>query len=219
MPPRVVVPPAPGVVAALGLLVSDLKNEYVRTCVQKPPDYDLDFINGVLGELEGQAKGWLDKENVPEESRVISRRGDLRYTRQGFELPVEIPAGPFDLQALADVIERFHRTHERLYTYATEDAPVEFVNLRVSAIGQLKRPDIETLSPGQGAGKAVLGTREVWLPGAGTFVECPVYDRTRLGVDDDIKGPAIIEQLDSTTLLLPGQTARVHESGSIIIEA
>ncbi len=215
--PRIIVPPAPGVVAALGLMATDLKNEYVQACVQKPPDYDLERLNTVLSQLDRQAAAWLNKEGVPESSRDITRRADLRYARQGFELAVDVPDGTLDSESLMSVVNAFHRTHEQLYTYAAPDAPVEIVNLRVTAIGRLDKPDFQKLEPGQGVDDALIGARNVWLADSEGFTECPVYERSRLGAGDTIEGPAIVEQLDSTTLILAGHKAEVHDSGSIII--
>ncbi len=216
--PKIIIPPAPGVVAALGLLVTDLKNEYVHACVQRPPGYDLDLINQTLSQLETQASDWLDRENVPDTSRSITRQADLRYARQGFELSVDMPPGALGSDSLKAVISEFHRTHERLYTYAAPDAPVELVNIRVSAVGRLNKPDIEKLKPGQGAADAVLAKRDVWLPGSEVFIECALYDRHRLGAGDALQGPTIVEQMDSTTWILPGHKAVVRDSGSIIID-
>jgi len=107
----ILVPPAPGVLSALGLLVSNLKAEFSRTCLQRAPHYDLDRIATVFAGLEVEAKSWLDTEGVPAEARRLSRQASLRYQHQGFELVVPWPAGTVDPDALQQTIAAFHRQH------------------------------------------------------------------------------------------------------------
>ncbi len=215
--PEIVIPPSPGVVAALGLLVTDLQNDYIRTCVQRPPNYDLDEINQTLDQLEAEALDWLVRERVSESSRQLVRRADLRYAHQGFEISVDCPAGSIGETAMAQIVGGFHRRHEQLYSYAADDTPVELVNLRVTAIGKIDQPQVATLERGTGAEQALAGTRPVWLHGSGAFAECPVYDRLKLGAGDTFDGPAIVEQVDSTSLILRGQRVDVDPSGSLIL--
>jgi N-methylhydantoinase A len=210
-----VVPPAPGVLSALGLLVSNLKSDYSRTFLQRPPDYDLAGIARVFAELEAEAQNWLAREGTPPEDRTIQRQASMRYVHQGFELMVPWPSGAVDGSALKDALENFHRLHERLYTFASEDTPVEIVTLRVSAIGRLPVPTLPRLPVGRGVAAAVIGRQDVDFDG--TPVDCPVYDRSRLGSGDRIAGPAILRQLDTTTVLLPGQDGEVDSVGNLIV--
>lgn len=216
--PTIVVPPSPGVVAAYGLLVTDLKNEYIRTCIQRPPRYDLASVQAAFTDLEQQATEWLERQNVAPARRVTERHVDLRYARQGFELSVEVPAGPITEASFAELIRRFHERHRQLYTYAVEDLPVEMINVRVTGIGRMDRIEGAVLRAGSGAESAIVGSRKVWLQGASTLTDCSVYDRTKLGAGDRFSGPAIVEQADSTTLVLAGQDALVHERGSLLIK-
>ncbi len=211
----IVVPPAPGVLSALGLLVSSLKSDHSRTFLQRPPDYDLAGIAAVFGELEAEAAAWLEREDAPRDGRVIERQASMRYVHQGFELTAPWPAGPVDAAALREALAGFHRLHERLYTFASEDTPVEIVTLRVSAIGRLPPPALPRLAPGAGSAVAVIGRQDVDFDGVP--VDCPVYDRFRLGAGDTVAGPAILRQLDTTTVLLPGQDAGVDPFGNLIV--
>jgi N-methylhydantoinase A len=211
----VLVPPAPGVTSALGLLVSNLKTEFSRTCLERPPDYDLDRIAATYAALQAEALAWLDAEGVPSEVRHLMRQASLRYRHQGFELTVPWPAGPVDTPSLKAVIAAFHRRHEQLYTFAQEDAPVELVTLRVDAAGVFPPPQLPELPAGGNPGAAIVGYQP--LSFAEGRIEAPIYDRARLGAGDHIDGPAIITQLDATTLLLLGQTAEIHPLGSLVV--
>jgi N-methylhydantoinase A len=172
-------------------------------------------IARVFAELEAEAQNWLAREGTPPEDRTIQRQASMRYVHQGFELMVPWPSGAVDGSALKDALENFHRLHERLYTFASEDTPVEIVTLRVSAIGRLPVPTLPRLPVGRGVAAAVIGRQDVDFDG--TPVDCPVYDRSRLGSGDRIAGPAILRQLDTTTVLLPGQDGEVDSVGNLIV--
>jgi N-methylhydantoinase A len=212
----IVVPPAPGVLSALGLLVSSLKSEFARTALQRPPHYDLPHMGKVFAELGDQALRWLDHEGVPPEGREIRWQASLRYVHQGFELTVPWAGTSVTEEATQATIVAFHRLHERLYTFSQEDTPVEIVTLRVSAIGRLPQPAIREWPAAGTREDALVGRQEIDFDGE--FQACPVYDRARLGAGTTLKGPAIIRQLDTTTLLFPGQVAEVHRFGSLIVQ-
>jgi N-methylhydantoinase A len=211
----ILVPPAPGVLSALGLLVSNLKAEFSRTCLERAPDYDVGRIAAIFAELEADAVAWLGAEGVPQEMRRVTRQASLRYRHQGFELFVPWPDGAVDERAVASAIAAFHRRHERLYTFAQEDTPVEIVTLRVDAYGMFPQPHLPELPAGGDPARAILGRQAIAF--AEGREDAPIYARDRLGAGDRIAGPAILTQLDATTLLLPGQTAEVHPLGALIV--
>jgi N-methylhydantoinase A len=211
----ILVPPAPGVLSALGLLVSNLKAEFSRTCLERPPDYDVARIAATYAALEAEAIAWLDAENVPPAARRLMRQASLRYRHQGFELVVPFPSGVVDAAGVEAAIAAFHHRHERLYTFAQQDTPVEIVTLRVDAIGLFPPPHLPELPQGGAPDAAILGHQSVaWAEGR---ADTPIYDRARLGAGDHIAGPAILTQLDATTLLLPGQTAEVQRCGALLV--
>lgn len=212
---RLLVPPAPGVLSAIGLLVSDLRAEFNQTCMQPAGAPDLAQLGAVFARLEGEAEAWLAEEGVPADGRQILRRATLRYRHQGFELLVPWPSGPVDAAGLAGAVQEFHKLHERLYTFAQPDTPVEIVTLQVDAIGSFARPRLPELPPAGALADAVVGVTRLALE-EGTR-QAPVYDRARLGHGAVVEGPAVLTQLDATTLLLPGQVAEVHRFGSLII--
>jgi N-methylhydantoinase A len=210
----VLIPPAPGVLSALGLLVSNLRAEFARTCVQRAGHYDMPQLANVFEELTAEAVAWLDSEEVPAESRMLLRQASLRYKDQGFELDVPWSGGVDDA-ALKALLASFHDAHERVYSFALRDLAVEIVTLRVDAIGMLPSVRLHELEPGGRASDAIVATQRIAF--ARGSADVPVYDRTKLGAGAHIAGPAVVTQLDSTTLILEGQAAEVHKLGSLIV--
>ena len=210
----ILIPPAPGVLSALGLLVSNLRAEFARTCMQRAGHYDMAQLAAVFDELTEEAVAWLDSEQVPADSRVLMKQASLRYKDQGFELDVPW-SGKVDDAALAGLLHSFHDAHERIYSFALRETPVEIVTLRVDAIGMLPSVTMQALVERGPASDAIVSKQRIAF--AGGAVDVPVYDRTKLGAGSRIRGPAVITQLDSTSLLLPGQVAEVHKFGSLIV--
>ncbi|MBS0525133.1 MAG: hydantoinase/oxoprolinase family protein [Proteobacteria bacterium] len=207
--PVQLVPPAPGVLSALGLLASSLRAEFSRSCVQRKGRFDLDQIDAAFADLERDARAWLAAEGVADTARRISRHASLRYEDQGSELTLRWA------DTLDATLAAFHAEHERLYSFRLEDVPVEMVTLRVDAVGLLPALSLREIPKMGPADTAIVARQMISL--AGGIIEAPVYDRTRLGAGATIKGPAIVKQLDATTLLLPDQTAEMHPSGSLIV--
>jgi len=208
----IVVPRHPGVLSTFGLLGTEVRNDYARTNLQKPPDYDLGAIGAVYAALETQARDWLTAEGVEPAARRLTRQADLRYRHQGFELTVAWPEADLSVDAL---IARFHARHRQLYTYALPDAPVEIVTLRVAAAGRVRRFTVPTLGRRRPA-RARPARRRVYFAGAG-WTACPCLDREQLGVGAVVSGPAIVEQLDTTTVIPPGRRATVDRVGNLVI--
>jgi N-methylhydantoinase A len=209
------VPPNPGVLSALGLLVSNLKAEFTRTCLQKARATDLSLIARVFGELQADAVAWLEQEGVPQEARQTTWTASVRYQNQGFELFIPWAGREVTPDSLAATIAAFHQTHERLYTFAQEDTPVEIVTLRVDAQGVFPAPAMREIARGGKTKDAIVAHQKMHL--ASGTVDGPVYDRARLGSDARIEGPAIVTQLDATTLVLDGQTATTDRFGNLLI--
>jgi N-methylhydantoinase A len=215
----VVVPPSPGLLCALGLLVEDLRVDAVRTSVG-PLDVDaLERLDKLFTEMEAEAVGWLERERVPAPRRVLERWLDLRYTGQNYELLVPVPAETWTARRLDPLRERFFTMHETAYGYAAPDEPVQVVNARLVARGRPHPPALPKTARAAGDVAAALrGRRPVFFETDGEFVECPVYDRRRLGAGHLVAGPAVVEQFDSTTLIHPGQRAEVDDLGFLLIE-
>jgi N-methylhydantoinase A len=214
----VVVPPSPGLLCALGLLVEDLRTDAVRTCVMRLDAEAVGRLDTFFVEMESEALGWLDRERVPAERRSLERWLDLRYIGQNYELLVRVPDEVWTGDQIEPLRERFLAQHETAYGYAAADEPIQVVNARLVARG---RPDPPVLPRRPRAGSAApastRGRRPVFFESAQAFVDCPVYDRRHLGAGHVIAGPAVIEQFDSTTLLHPDQRAEVDELGFLLI--
>jgi N-methylhydantoinase A len=216
--PVVAVPPGPGLLCALGLLVEDLRTDAVRTHLAPLEPAGLPALAARFAELEAEAAAWLDREGVPPARRRLERWLDLRYVGQNFELLVPVPDETWrdgDCRALR---RRFLETHERVYGFAAEDEPVQVVNVRLVTRGLADPPRLARLAAGptDPAG-AVVDRRPVHVDDRAGVVACPVYDRARLLAGQRLAGPAVVEQFDATTLLLPGQTATVDPLGFLVI--
>ena len=215
---RVLVPPAPGILCALGLLVAPLRLDLVRTRVALlDPMTEAELAQG-FDDLEQQASAWLDRENVPPARRRLARAFDMRYVGQNFELTVTPPAGTsLDAKALRG---EFLREHERVYGYAAADEPVQIVALRLTAFGDRELPPMPALPAATTADpkEARIGERAVYDEETRDFQTTPVYRRERLLAGHRLPGPAIVEQMDSTTVILGGQAALVDDRANLVIQ-
>jgi N-methylhydantoinase A len=216
--PTILVPPAPGILCALGLLVEDLRADAVRTWVGRLDARSLSALAKVFRELEAAASQWLDRERVPAERRQLSRWVDLRYEGQNYELLVPVPDEVWRAHSVEPLRRSFLQAHEETYGFAAEDEPIQIVNLRLVARGLPEPPELPRQTRGgPDASAAMVGRRSVDFAEAGGALHCPVYARSRLAAGHYLVGPAVIEQFDSTTLLHPGQQARVDELGFLVI--
>jgi N-methylhydantoinase A len=209
---EVIVPEAPGVLAAFGLLSAAIEHHHART-LQAPTDaIDLTAVNRCLGELDGAGRARMDAEGVPAGEVRVAYSADMRYLGQAYELEVPI-AAPLTIARMPDVLVAFHAVHERVYGYARTQQPVEFVNFRAVHTYPLPRPPLRPTAPTTGAAAdARIGERRGWFGG---FVPAAVYERARLPVGARVNGPAIIEQPDTTTVIPTGHTALVDPSGNL----
>ncbi|MBI4242247.1 MAG: hydantoinase/oxoprolinase family protein [Candidatus Rokubacteria bacterium] len=215
--PTILVPPGPGILCALGLLVEELRADAVRTWVTRLDLQALEPLERGFRELEADATAWLQRERVPPDRRQLSRWLDLRYEGQNYELLVPVPEEVWRERSLEPLRREFLQAHERTYGFAAEDEPIQVVNLRLVARGLPDLPELPRQKPGgPDPSAALVGRRPVDFVEAGAL-DCPVYDRARLAAGNRLAGPAVIEQFDSTTLLNPGQEALVDELGLLII--
>jgi N-methylhydantoinase A len=216
--PRTLVPPNPGNVSAFGLLTVDVRNDYVQTVVSKHAELDLARVKGVFGDLEEQARVALDGEGFARDDQRMQRSADLRYVGQAFEVRVPVADGGLDSGATEAVAQAFHAAHRQLYGYDFADDPrqaVEWVNLRVSGIGPIRRPDLVELDPADGGpDRSVTGSRRVFFD---DWVDTPTHDRLRLAPGDVVPGPAIIEEFGSTVPVHPGFAATVDAYGNLLL--
>ncbi len=219
---EILVPPAPGIVCAQGLVVSDLKEDFVasqRTPVEPAND---PAIRELVAGLLARAAAWFADEAVPAELRGLELGYDMRYIGQNFELAVPIVAAAAiaadSLPAAGALKDLFFAAHDRAYGYHNPDDPVEVVNIRLTARGRLYREPAAQDAPPSPAPPAPFETRPVYFTDFETPLDTPVYKRSDLLAGHVIEGPAIVEQLDATTPLWPGDRATVDGGGTIVIE-
>jgi N-methylhydantoinase A len=204
---RIMIPPAPGVLCADGLLAADLKAEFSRTLPRAGP-VDLSASKAVFATLQRQAADWFQAEGVADDAQALTQVALMRYHGQGGEITVPWTGNPGGIEAA------FAEAHQALYGF-TLNAAVEVVTLRVEATGRMPRPQHETPTPGRGA--VPRSSRQVHV--ADGWAEVPVYDRDTMGPGDSFIGPAIITQLDATTVVARGWSGTMHSSGAILLTA
>jgi N-methylhydantoinase A len=216
--PRLVVPEAPGLFSALGLLWADLRADFSGTVRRNLAAEHGAELQTALERLEREALAWLECEKVPAARRSLVRTAEMRYPLQNYEINVPLPAGRVDAAWLRRACEAFHGAHERLYSYCDRDAPVQLVNVRVAAVGRTERARPRALERGGASpAPALKDSRQVHFQEVGDFVACPVFERERLRAGNRLRGPAVIEQADSTTLVPPSFQAEVDGHGRLVM--
>ncbi len=215
--PSVLVPVAPGVTSALGLLMADLRHDFAQTVLKPGSELSAAEITSWFEQLEFQAIEQMSREGVAAEDVSLVRAADARYVGQGYELEVIAASGKLEQSDVEDIIERFHEAHIRNYGYASRDNPVEVVNLKVTALASMPRPDLahDSQDSGGDPSRAVIGQRDVFFKNDSK--QTNVYDRSGLLPGDVITGPAIVEQLDSTTVVWENQTAEVDKFLNLLV--
>jgi N-methylhydantoinase A len=217
------VPPDPGNVSAFGLLTVDVKNDYVQTHVSLHDLLDSATLQQAYDALAGQARAALTTEGFATETHVFQRTADVRYFGQAFEVRVPVDPGALDQAALDAVAARFHAEHCALYGYDFSADPtqqVEWVNLRVSGIGPIQRPEIRRSEPEvevRAERASRPGSRRVCFDADTGYVDTPLLWRPDLPAGCVVDGPAIIEEFGSTVPLHPGFVARVDDYRNIIV--
>lgn len=217
---RVLVPRNPGILCAMGLLQTDLRAGFSTTRLCMLQASALPIATEAFIALSAQADAWFAREGIAPDARCLRRTVDMRYAGQNYELPIAVAEGPIGATALAALAESFADAHQRLYGFTADDEPVQLVTFRVEALGPVRKAPLPAQrDAGPDASGAIIGQRDVWLPEAGGFVPCLVYDRDKLRAGNRIDGPAIAEQMDATTLVLPGMTATVEPHLNLVLEA
>ena len=207
--PQVLIPRHPGILSAMGMLVSDVRKDYARTVmlIQDSDTMDMALISSLFDPLWEQAQEELADEKVPEARTVITSYLDMRYKGQAYELTV-----PFDEKS----VQRFHDAHLKRYGYAVAHRPVEVVNLRVQAKGMMEKAVPETLAQAGSAdaGGAVIGSSTAIFDHREW--QTRIVDRETLLWGHELAGPAIVVEYSSTTVIPPGFTAEVDRYGNLL---
>lgn len=209
---EVLIPPHPGTLCSLGLLLADTKFDLSRTMVLDGVAENVPEIARQFESMTQQGNALLDKEGVPQERRRFEYFLDMRYQRQNFEICIPVPAEEMTEETLEQVLESFHAEHKRSYGYCKKDAVVQIVNYRVSAIGIIDKPELkpEPLRPETNLPEPIA-YRQVLFQGQDYYVKTPVYQREDFVPGQSIPGPCICEQMD-TTLVVPANWV-IHVDG------
>ena len=215
---RVLVPRNPGILCALGLLLTDLSQDFSLTRRSRLDRAGVPTARAALAQLRAEARRWFDLEGVAPDRRAMTVTVDMRYAGQNHELNVAAPETDDDADFLAHLAANFVEVHIRRYGYAAEEEPVELITFRLKASGLVDKPSFssgEDVGPDPSA--ALVTRRRVYAPEDACFTDTPVYDRDLLLPGNRIPGPAVIAQFDSTTLILADQNATVDRFFNLMV--
>jgi N-methylhydantoinase A len=212
----IVVPLYPGVYSAIGLLMSDVKHDYVRSRMTPLAALSAEDVNVLFERMQGEAESELRRDGFAAGGIRIERALDLRYAGQGYELTLPCPPGAVTGVGLSELRAAFDARHRAMFGHSAPEEPVEVVSYRVRGIGRVLPVELPRFKP---AGTTLADARRATRPVRfdGTTIECPVYQREQLDVGLAVEGPTVLDQFDCTTVLCAGQVARVDEWKNLIV--
>lgn len=215
----VIVPPSPGLLCATGDLVADFRQEFARTLIRTTDEVSIAEVQDLLAELGTEAASWLELEGIEQSNQVVSNNVDMRYYRQGYEIPVQFTLDELNGNGLDLLVERFHQIHEQYYGFRMEDTRVEIVNLRAIAVGKMTDPALpeSAADSATDASHALVDNHQVYF--GGEWLSTSIYDRGKLQPGNVVQGPAIVTEFDSTTVILPGYSGQIDRFFNILIHA
>ena len=221
--PQVLIPAEPGTTSALGLLVTDVRMESSATLIERSDQIELSKITNEFERLENSGRIAHSSAASASGEPIFERSIEMRYWGQSFELSVPVPDRKIiDADWMSELIESFHESHNTAYGFRADDEPVELVNLRLTTIGKIARPQLRKLdiiSPD--AKVAIKGKRPVYFgtdSSEGSVIHTTVYDRPKLPAGSVFNGPAIVEEPDCTTVIQPSWSVTVDDFGNLLIE-
>jgi N-methylhydantoinase A len=214
----VVVPEAPGLFSALGMLLADLRRDYVQTLFARLDNVDMDTLEREFQTLEAEGRAALESSFIPADRVMFERAADMRYVGQEHTVAVRVPAHVGNEADRATIKRLFDEVHQQRFSHSAPDESADVVSLRVTAIGQLAKPQLPRIASGDRTprGTARKGTRTILYAGFGEQTTT-VWERSELLAGNVIPGPAVIEEAASTTVVEPGDVATVNHFGHLII--
>jgi N-methylhydantoinase A len=199
------------------MLSANLRFDAIESYVAELNDVDMNRVNDIYSRMEKEASESMHAQGY--QGKVgLTRSSDMRYVGQNYEVRSAVPSGKLEKKDLSTMITNFNKEHRKLYGHAKSDEPIELVNLVVTAFGILNPPRLMKVKPGINARAAAKGSREVFFEKEQRYVKCAVYERDRLGAGAKFPGPAIVEEMDSTTVINPGQSATVDQFGNLLVK-
>jgi len=215
----IIVPKLASGLCAFGQIISDVKYNYMATCPVRLEDGSAyERIDTLFRRLEAEGMKHLKKDGFNKSTIKVRRSLEMRYVGQVHECTVEIDNFEIGPKTAARLREAFNRRHEELYTYSEPASLIEVVNLESTLYGVIEKPEGAPIPEGEGACKALTGTRRAIFTPDGKRQRVPVYDGASLGAGDQVQGPAIIEEVTTTLVVEPGWTARLDATGSYVVE-
>ncbi|MFD0824178.1 hydantoinase/oxoprolinase family protein [Neobacillus sp. M.A.Huq-85] len=215
---KVIVPVASSVFSAWGMLMTDLRHDYIQTYIRRLNQVDISELNHEWKSLESKAVEQFKDENFEENKVLFTRFADVRYLGQEHTVKVPVPNGDWNAATISEVVERFGNLHEQHYTFKLDGTPTEIVNLHLTAFGKVVKPEIKKLETGSSnAEDAMKETRPVYYEKHG-WMDTNVYHRILLGKAAFVSGPAIVEESSASTVIYPGQSLMVDTYGNLIID-
>lgn len=213
---KVIVPPSPGTLCALGCLVADMKRDSIKTIYADAAELAPESLEEEFAALEEDARSWLAEQRAPIEGTVLVRSADMRYKGQSFDMTVQLPATFGDGGSLELVRKPFHEAYERIYGFADEEAPVEIINLRVTIVGVTPKPQLLANGEAASGGDPRRGERAIFDDGQELMAA--IYALEDLGPAQAFVGPAVVEGADTTVYIPSGYSARVDQWRNLIVE-
>ena len=215
---EVVIPRFPGLFSAQGLCQAQVLNEFVRTQVTRWDTSNLEGMLSAFRALEDRAVTWLDSEGISNDARMVTRSMDIRYVGQNWELTVDLDQYPETEVQLEEARLEFIRLHQQMYGHSSDTDPLEVVSFRIHAYARSSKLKVKKIDKGsEDSSKGCVGVRSVYFKKVARSLECGVYDREKLVGSNVINGPAVVEQLDATTVVNPGYVGTVDGYGNIWI--
>jgi N-methylhydantoinase A len=215
---QIISPPAAGVTSAFGFLVAPMAFDFVQTYLTTLRGIDFAHLNTIFAEMEVRGRALLRQAGVPEEAITVTRSADMRYLHQGFEINVPAPGGRLSADDTPHLQASFDQEYERMYKRLNPDVDVEALNWRVIVAGP--RPAMQTQrTPGHTISSEPTrkGERPAYFPETSGYLQCPVYDRYQLAPGMGLRGPAIIEERESTVVVGPGARVEVDAYQNVVI--
>ncbi len=213
---RVLIPTEPGTASAMGLLSTDIRLERITTMINRLDEVDPVKVGEAFDQMKSRGLAELEEAGSAHSSERVEQAIELRYYGQSFELTVPAPEGEFDERWLEALADRFHSAHEQAYGFRVDNEPVELVNLRSTAVGEIRKPGMRPLNRSTASlNDALKSNRPVYFDADSNFLDTPVYDRVALPSKAEFDGPAIIEEKDSTTMVPPGWHVSIDRFGNL----